>query len=128
MSEALVRAAERLEAVLLAENAALAALDFNGAMALLAEKEAAAQGFSAAQAAGGAVASLRARALELGHSLALLGESNRALLERAIAVQGRVIGMVTEAARQAVPPPGYGQRGRPAPAARAAAMALVARA
>ena len=78
MSEALVRAAERLEAVLLAENAALAALDFNGAMALLAEKEAAAQGFSAAQgaahAAGGAVASLRARALELGHSLALLGE------------------------------------------------------
>lgn len=128
MSEALVRAAERLEAVLLAENAALAALDFNGAMALLAEKEAAAQAFSAAQAAGGADPALRERVLELGRSLGPLGESNRALLERAIAVQGRVIGMVTEAARQATPVAGYGQRGHPAPPRRTAAMALVARA
>ena len=146
MSHALIEAAERLRATLLAENAALEALDFPRAAALLKEKEAATLAFSQAQAGAQAAAQtagaqagaraartlvdagLRAQALELGRSLQVLVEANRALLQRAIDVQGRVIGIVTGAARQAMPAPGYGMRGRPASAGRAAAYALVARA
>ena len=143
MTRALIEAAERLQATLLAENAALEALDFPRATALLAEKEAASLALSQAQAAiraagaeaqpgqartAGADPAMRERAVELGQSLQALVEANRTLLERAIAVQGRVIGIVTGAARQAMPAPGYGMRGRPAPSGRAAAYALVARA
>ena len=53
-----------------------------------------------------------------------LAMENKRLLERAIAVQGRVIGVVARAATAATEPAGYGpSRGR-----RPAPMALVARA
>ena len=136
MTQALIDAAEQLADALTAENVALEAMDFPAAAALLDRKAAAAAAFTTAQSAAGAAGkaggatatALLERAQELGRSLEALARANRTLLERAMIVQGRVIGIVAGAARQATPMPGYGIGGRPAPAGRAAAYALVARA
>jgi len=122
MTDDPVEAAERLAAVLKRENAALAALDLRGATAMLAEKQAAAAELLAALAGGGAPPPLHARLLR-----DLAGE-NRRRLEHAIAVQGRVIGLIARALRSAAPPaPRYGATGAMA-AGRAAPVALSARA
>ncbi len=136
MTQALIDAAEQLVDALAAENVALDAMDFPAAAALLDRKAAAAAAFTAAQLAAGAAGkagaattpALLERAQELGRALEALAGANRTLLERAMTVQGRVIGIVAGAARQATPMPGYGMGGRPVPAGRAAAYALVARA
>jgi len=83
--------------VLIAENAALAALDLPAAGALLDEKLAATRALTDA-----AAWPVRATA-EATASVRLvqeLAEQNRVLLERAIAVQGRVLDLVARAARQ----------------------------
>jgi len=100
-------AATRLIQVLTAENASLLALDMPAAAALLDEKLAAARGL--AQAAVARPADAAGLALQLRD----LAQQNRALLERAIVVQGRVLDMVARAARQGVAQAGgrYGAGG-----------------
>ena len=128
MTEDLAAAAVRLAEVLAAENAALAALDLPRAGAMLAAKTRAADAFVAAQQAfrgpfpgAGAVAPVRLRAL---------AAENQRLLERAITVQGRVIGIIARALPRALRDPAatrYGAQGRVAPA-RLSAFAISARA
>ncbi|HUB14069.1 MAG TPA: hypothetical protein VMB34_19115 [Acetobacteraceae bacterium] len=122
MTEDPIEAAERLASVLRRENAALAALDLRGAAEILAEKRAAADALLAALVGGAAPAPLHARLLR-----DLAGE-NRRRLEHAIAVQGRVIGLVARALRgSALPTQRYGATGALA-GGRAGPVALSARA
>jgi len=108
--------ATRLAQILEQENAALAAFDFPRATALLAEKQEALRLF-AAEPPGNAPARLRE-----------LADTNRRLLERAIAVQGRVIELVASA----LPPPAttgrYAATGAAVLGGPAVAFALLARA
>ncbi len=100
----LIEAAARLADVLGAENAALEALDLPRAAGMLADKQQAMAALVAAQAApriGLQVVVLQPLAKRLGD----LAARNKMLLERAIAVQGKVIGIV---ARSVVSPRGYG--------------------
>ncbi len=121
-----MRAAATLAEVLARENAALQRLDFSAAVALVADKEAAlasliAQGEATPQQA------LPAEAASLARHVQALGEENRALLERAITVQTRVVGIIARSAR----PPAvqsYAPNGQHSQPRRAAAMALSARA
>lgn len=94
-------AASRLEAVLMAENAALADNDPDAATALLAEKLAAANALSAEGASAATIERLRTLAAE-----------NRRLLERAIQVQSRIVELVVRAARRSPPVTRYGAKGR----------------
>jgi hypothetical protein len=101
----LIAAAVHLADTLAHENHALAALDLPRAAGLLDEKTRAMDGFVAAQAmlergARGALASDQGREAEqLAGRLRDLALENRRLLEHAIAVQGRVIGLVAHAVR-----------------------------
>ena len=131
MPTPVLAAAARLTHVLAAENAALLVLDIPAAAALLDEKLAAARGLAQASAARPATR----HADEAGLALRLrdLGQQNRALLEHAIVVQGRVLDMVARAARQGVAQAGgrYGAGGAAAPDPRGSdrrAMALHVRA
>lgn len=122
MTDDLTRAAHTLTEVLVRENAALEAFDVQAAGRLLEDKRSAAEALSAAHAAapagkpGDAIARLRDAARE-----------NQTLLERAISVQTRVIGIVARAAgsRDA---PRYGSDGGPRAEPRACPMSLWARA
>lgn len=113
----------RLTAILRRENAALTALDFNAATGLLDEKRAAIEAFELAgrNAPGSppldAVAGLRSAAL-----------ANATLIERAIAVQRRVIESVLAAARKRDAAPRYRADAGMARARHAAPMTLLARA
>jgi len=128
MTENLAAAAARLAEVLTAENAALAALDLPRAGAMLAAKTRAADAFVTAQLAchgpfpgAGGVTPARLRAL---------AAENQQLLERAITVQGRVIGIIARALPRALRDPAatrYGAHGRAAPM-RLSAVAVSARA
>jgi len=92
----------KLRTVLAAENKALAALDTDAAAALLPAKAAAAAAFAA----------LRPPPADLA-DLARLAAENRRLLERAIAAQQAVIGLIARAARAGpAPAPRYGAAGR----------------
>jgi hypothetical protein len=84
----------RLADLLTRENAALAALDFPAAAALLAEKTAALAALQAAPPGTMAPGNL-------ARTLPALVADNRALLERAILVQHRVIGIIARAAPRA---------------------------
>jgi len=102
MGSDLIAAAVRLADALAKENAALSVHNLPAAAAMLAEKRAALAAFDAA---GGAEAEGPARppatdaaAGTLAAKLRELAETNRRLLERAIAVQGRVVAIVAEAA------------------------------
>ncbi|MBV8914465.1 MAG: hypothetical protein JOZ05_15675 [Acetobacteraceae bacterium] len=96
-----VEAASRLEAVLIAENAALERHDAVTATALLDEKLAAAKALSTA-----------GISIETAERLRSLAAENRRLLERAIKVQSRIIAMVAQAAQQSPPVSRYGAKGR----------------
>jgi len=123
MTDDLPTAVARLTDVLERENAALAALDLPGAARLLAEKQAAAGAFAALQQAipsGAAPPPAVAR-------LRSLGERNRSLLERAIAVQGAVIGVIA-AALPTASHGRYAASGAPARSGPSVAFALMARA
>ncbi len=113
-------AAERLAEALQRENAALAALELAAVGPLLEEKIAALAAFTASPPP-------QARAVVM--RLRDLAAENRQLLERAILVQGRVIGTIARAAPRAVAaaPASYGRTGAAASAQRLPAVALSAR-
>lgn len=121
MMDTLILAGQRLAEALRAENEALAALDLSRAAGLANGKIAATDAFAAAyaaQAKHGAAPEgpVREAAAILARGLDELGRENRRLLERAVALQSRVIETIAAAAAPRSPLPGY------APAARAAAF------
>ena len=111
MNTDLLAAIETLADAVTAENAALLALDLPGAAGLLARKQAACAALVAVTPGGapfpGPSPGLRAAAARLRG----LAEENRRLLERGIAVQGQVIGVLASAARAADPAPRYARSG-----------------
>jgi len=120
VESALIAAATRLADVLARENAALAALDLAAAAAMLAEKQHAGTEF--------ALAWQRASPLEavgdgqtvvaLARRLKEASVENRRLLERGIAVQGRVLAAVARAVPRALAvhgPARYGAGGTAPP-------------
>ncbi len=117
----LLAAVDDLAAVVAAENAALLALDLPAAAGLLSRKQAATAAVAAARPVPPSLA-LR----EAAGRLRDLAAENRRLLEQAIAVQGRVLGVLARAARAAGPAPCYGRSG--SPVARPASGWITARA
>lgn len=110
MSMDAVRAAEGLAELLARENAALAAMDLPSATALVEAKRAAAEAFVAAQAK--AVSSGAVAVPDVVRRLGELAAENRLLLERAMAVQQRVLAIIAEAApRVSAVAPRYGAAG-----------------
>lgn len=124
MSTDLITAGGDLAELLVAENAALAALDLPRAVGMLPDKRRAAENFVAAQDMPIAPAQ-RDAAARVAHRLQALAQENKAHLTRAMAAQSRVIGMI---ARAAAPPPSYGGASTYGSGARPVAFALVARA
>jgi hypothetical protein len=127
MSQELIAAARLLGDMLAEENAALTALDLPRAASMLADKQRAVAGFLAACDAK-RTAALNTTIAPLVQRLQSLSEENRALLERAIAVQRRVIGIVVRAAAPRVAASGYSAHGTLGQNARPTAFALCARA
>lgn len=132
MIDTLILAGHRLAEALRAENEALAALDLPRAAVLAGPKIAASDAFAAAYAAqvkhGSAPEGpVRQAAALLAGRLDELGRENRRLLERAVALQSRVIETIAGAALPKAQVQGYAPAGRAAPA-RAPALALSARA
>lgn len=118
-------AAARLSRVLDAENAALRTLDLPAAAALLNEKLAATRSLAEAAAHAGTREAPNPEAAGLALRLRDLAQENRLLLERAIAVQGRVLDLVARAARQGTGQPlRYGAGGAATPEHAAMAMRL----
>ncbi|HEX5326114.1 MAG TPA: hypothetical protein VFW75_05565 [Acetobacteraceae bacterium] len=125
--------AQHLAVVLAAENAALLALDLPAAVAMLGAKHSAVEAFAALQpepGAGQRDATHRTQWAIIGRQLIDLAAENRALLERAIAVQARVLGVIAQAGRResAAKASGYGARGHLRAAPRPVAVAIFARA
>lgn len=132
MMDTLILAGQRLAEALRAENEALAALDLSRAAVLATGKIAASDAFAAAYAAqakhgGRAAGPVRDAAAILAQRLEDLGTENRRLLERAVALQSRVIETIAGAALPRTQPQGYAPAGRAAPA-RPPALAFSARA
>ncbi|MDT7951747.1 MAG: hypothetical protein RQ966_09605 [Acetobacteraceae bacterium] len=100
----MIDAALKLEAILTAENEALEGHDADAAVALLADKLAAAQALDPEQITP-----------EQGTRLRELSVRNQMLLERALRVQGEIIGMVVRAARLMPAGPRYGAAGNTIP-------------
>jgi CHASE3 domain sensor protein len=110
VSQELIAAASHLADTLAEENAALTALDLPRAAALLADKQRAVTGFLAASNA--PIAAQQDASFEaMVRRLQSLSDDNRALLERAIAAQGRVIGVIARAVAPVVAPSGYSSDG-----------------
>jgi hypothetical protein len=127
MTQDLVDAAGTLAEVLTRENAALRRLDFVAAVALGQTKETALLGMTKDRIAA-PVTDRDPALLALGRRINGLVVENRALLERAIAVQIRIVGIIV---RAAPPSPALGQyvaSGFRSLPRRASAMALSARA
>ncbi len=106
-------AVQRLSALLVEENAALASMDFARAGALLAPKHSAADALAAAWRAADPADVEHDKLRELG----VLAEENRQLLKRAMRVQRRVLDLVAKAARSAPRGGRYASRGTMAPVA-----------
>ncbi len=122
-----IEAAQAFADIIGQENEALRRLDFVAATELLPAKEAA----LARLTQGGPVESVTDRAphiVALGERLTSLANENRALLERAITVQTRIVGIILRAGADAAPPGNYSATGRAAAQRRSCAMALSARA
>jgi len=107
----MIMAARRLGEVLERENAALKAMDIRRATALLPEKSAAIADLTASGEASGKENSAH-DLTALARKLENLAAENRRLLERAIVVQQRVIGIVARATASAAREPAYGAQGR----------------
>jgi hypothetical protein len=124
----LLERAERLAAVLTAENAALSELDLPRVAALGTEKREAAEALAAAP-SGPLLPASRAQLESCGSQLTTLVVENRRLLERAIAVQARVIAIIARAGKRELAhrPATYGRRGAPVASSRPPAMAIMAR-
>jgi flagellar biosynthesis/type III secretory pathway chaperone len=133
MTPELIAAAVRLADALAQENRALAALDLPRAAGILDAKTRALEAFAAAQAlaaAGVRPVDSREEAEQLAARLRDLAQENRRLLEHAIAVQGRVIGLVARAVPSASGQGGtqYGSDGGLAGGKRPGGIALSCRA
>lgn len=132
----LIAAAVALADTLARENAALAAMDLPGAMLLLSAKQAQSAAFAtaharaaAAMADGKSLGENKALAETVGARLRDLADENKLLLERAIRVQGRVIGSIAQVLPRALATaPRYDASGGIAGAARARPVALSAQA
>lgn len=132
MMDTLILAAQRLAEALRAENEALAALDLPRAANLANGKIAASDAFAAAyaaQAKHGAAPEgpVREATAILAGRLEELGRENRLLLEKAVALQSRVIETIAGAALPRAGVQGYAPAGRRT-ATRPPAIALSARA
>lgn len=128
MTPAQIDAAVALADTLAAENAALGGLDLARAAALLPAKQRAADAFMSAHAAAALLApQSRAGGGDLARRLAALAEENRRLLERAIAVQGRVVTTVVRALPRPADGGFYRADGGLAATRRAVAFTLSAR-
>ncbi|MDO9711145.1 hypothetical protein [Paracraurococcus lichenis] len=132
MMDALLAAGRRLAEALRAENEALAALDLPRAAGLTPAKLQATDAFAAACAAAAktgtrAAGPVRDDAMALTTRLQALGEENRRLLQRAIAIQSQVIETIAGAALPRQAGPGYGAAGRPPAARRVPALAMATR-
>ncbi|MBR0670680.1 hypothetical protein [Neoroseomonas soli] len=133
MIDTLILAGQRLAEALRAENEALAALDLPRAANLANGKIAASDAFAAAyaaQAKHGAAPEgpVREAAAILARRLEELGRENRRLLERAVALQSRVIETIAGAALPKPGVQGYAPAGYRQGSGRAPALALSARA
>jgi hypothetical protein len=107
MTQDLVTATMQLTQTLTAENDALRGMDLPRAAGLLADKEAALAAFNAARAVGATSPAMQLAAAELRKAT----DENRRLLEQAIGVQTRVLGIIAQAAHGANPAPRYGRSG-----------------
>lgn len=133
MIDQLLAATDSLAAVLEQENAALARLDLAAATRDLGRKQHAAAAFATAQATVTNIpldTGMRARVTEVGYRLVALAQENRRLLERGLAVQARVIGVIAGAVPRAIAADAAGYRagGAPAGIGRTSPMTLLARA
>ena len=131
MIDTLILTGHRLAEALRAENEALAALDLSRAGRLATSKIAASDAFAAAYAAQAKLGAapegpVREAAAALARRLEELGRENRRLLERAVALQSRVIETIAGAAVPRAGVQGYAPAGRMPP--RPPAFALSARA
>lgn len=132
MNHALSAAAADLAEILGHENAALAALDLARAGAMVDAKRRAAAAFAAAHArlvAAGATPDgvWREQLHRVGEHLRALSLDNKRLLERALLVQGQVVGVLAQAARSVgAQAPRYGAAGTLVDAGRAVPMAVSA--
>jgi hypothetical protein len=119
MKPDMIEAGRALADALERENAALARMDIPGAAAVYVAKDAAAAALKAAQSEGDGMgetldAEQRRLARELAERLRALVEENRRLLERAIHVQGQVLGTIARAVAMSAPraqPHRYGATG-----------------
>ena len=132
MMDSLILAGHRLAEALRAENEALAKLDLPRAATLASSKIAASDAFAAAyaaQAKHGAAPEgpVRQAAALLTQRLEELGQENRRLLERAVALQSRVIETIAGAALPKAAPQGYAPLGSRPAGVRPPALALSAR-
>lgn len=110
MPKPLIEVAGRLADILERENEALKAMDLPRAATLLPEKTAAIADLSAS--AGSAFGPPGPALVSTAQRLDGLALENRRLLERAIAAQQRVIGIVVSAAAGVAVEPSYGARAR----------------
>jgi hypothetical protein len=113
MTQSIIAIATSLAELLDRENGALRAFDFTAAVALFPAKQRAADSFAVAQAALGALPpQLRPEFERVMRRLKDLAAENRRLLEQAITVQGRVIGIIVKALPRALnTTPRYGAQG-----------------
>jgi hypothetical protein len=116
----LLAAASRLADVLERENAALAVMNLPQAGAMLAEKTAAIVALAVFD--DGAIVPGHPDLVFAARRLDGLARDNRRLLERAMAAQMRLIGIVARAAAASVAQQSYGARGRMAHVARPMAL------
>lgn len=127
MSTDLLDAAAAVVETLQAENAALAVLDIGAAVKLYPRKRDAVTALATAQASTKPTAEQRQRAELLTRRLAELTGENKRLLERALYVQGRIMGALARAVPRALAATaGYCADGRMAGPQRALALALSA--
>ena len=113
MSKDLITAGTVLADMLESENAALAVLDLPRAGGMLADKQRAVAGLAAARTAPAACEG----AERMARRLRALAVENKRLLERAIAAQSQVVGVIARAATATAAPTGYGPAGGRQPAA-----------
>ena len=127
MTPDLVAAANALADLLARENAALKRLDLSAAMAVVPAKEAALLSITSGRIPAPA-ANRDPAMLALGRRISGLVAENRQLLERAIAVQTRVVGIIVRAATPPRSASQYAANGFKSTPRRASAIALSAHA
>lgn len=127
MTTDLIQAGTALADVLVRENEALRRLDFPAAVALAPAKQAALLNLTQGRQPP-AAADRTPALLALGRRVSDLAAENRALLERAITVQTRVVGIIMRAAAKPAPAGHYAASGARYQPRKAPAVALSARA